>query len=405
MIEVVEANGHMRQVELQAFRAELNGARATVCGAFAQQRLDVIGQVSKQILARGASRTSPGVTHFAFWTRPSALKRLVQDATGRFPADCVARPRGLVFHLPPQNVETVFLYSWVISYLAGNANLTRLPAELSGDMSELLSLTQAAVGPASDSGQYFVRYPVTDQTNRAISQASDVRVVWGGDAKVAAFADIPLRHGGKPIWFGDRTSLAIANGEAVARLDGGGLDALAERLFADIFVFDQMACSSPQRLYVVGDEASHGPTVRALLERLSGVAERRGWSAGAGNAIRKSVRALARAGAGGVRAVTRHSHTLTSVVLDEPVEAQPVGGGFLWVDYAPALAAIYPALRENTQTVVHFGFAAEDIKAFAAGLPPFCVKRLAPIGEALDFDVVWDGYDLAAEFVQLLRVR
>ncbi|MFC6804089.1 acyl-CoA reductase [Deinococcus caeni] len=35
-------------------------------------------------------------------------------------------PRGLVFHVPPANVDTIFIYSWLMSVLAGNRNVIRL---------------------------------------------------------------------------------------------------------------------------------------------------------------------------------------------------------------------------------------------------------------------------------------
>jgi hypothetical protein len=88
-----------------------------------------------------------------------------------------------------------------------------------------------------------------------ISAQSDARVVWGGDAKVAAFAPLPLRNGGKAIWFGDRSSFSVMKGEALRGLDDGAREALARRLHNDIFMFDQMACSSPHVLFVVGDPA------------------------------------------------------------------------------------------------------------------------------------------------------
>ncbi len=405
MIEVSQPGGQARSLALTAFLETLELARAGVAPAFAPERLALVAEVSGQILKRGVSRASPGVTHFAYWTRRAALKTLATDAAARLPAGCLARPRGLVFHLPPQNVETVFLYSWAISYLAGNANLTRLPTALSEDMADLLDLFQNALAASGDRSQVFARYPADEAINRAISAVSDARVVWGGDAKVAAFAPLPLRNGGKSLWFGDRRSLAMVDGASVAALDDAALGDLAERLHNDIFVFDQLACSSPVQLFAMGDEATHGPAIAALLDALSKVALRRGSGPAAGHVIHKLTASMALAAEGVARQVTRHSAALTSVLTAKPTGGAPVGGGFLEVVFARDLAAVYPALAENTQTLVHFGFDAEALARFAADLPPHAVTRIVPIGEALDFDVIWDGYDLVAELTQFLRVR
>jgi hypothetical protein len=404
MIQVSEPGRKSRDLALPDFLAALEAGRDSIGASFSPERLDLVAGVSERILKGGARGRMPGVIHFAYWTRKSALKRLAADHQARLPAGCLARPRGLVFHLPPQNVETVFLYSWVISYLAGNANLTRLPTGLSDDMADLLDLFQEALAAAGDKSQFFVRYAIDPRVNAALSAASDARIVWGGDAKVATFAPLPLRHGGKPIWFGDRRSLALVNGPALAALSPEDRAALADRLHNDVFVFNQMACSSPQWMFVLGDKAACGAAVDALLADLSDIAMARGSAPPTSHVIQKMVTALARAGAGGVETVTRRSNALTTLVA-EPAGGWPsVGGGLLTVAYARDFAAIYPALGENIQTIVQFGFDAEALAAFARGLPALSVTRIVPAGQALDFDSVWDGYDLFGELTRLLRV-
>jgi hypothetical protein len=373
--------------------------------AFDELRMQLVENVSSAILKRGAGQSSAGVTHFAYWTRRKALRAMVAGFKSHAPADCIARPRGLAFHLPPQNVETVFLYSWVISYLCGNANVVRLPTELGQDMTNLLDIFLAALAEQGDRSQQFVRYQATEETNRALSALADVRVVWGGDAKIAAFAHLPTRPGGKSVWFGDRRSLGMLNGETVQGLDPDQRRALAERLHNDIFVFDQMACSSPLRLFVVGEGDACGEGVRLLLDELSATAARRGGAAATGHVIRKMVESMSLAAAGHAHRVVRHSNELTTVEVRRPTSYSTVGGGFLEVAYAPTMEAVIPTLAENVQTIIHFGFEPAQLHAFALAIPPLCVTRIIPAGEALDFDAIWDGYDLAAELTRLLRVR
>ena len=70
------------------------------------------------------------------------------------PQHALARPRGLVFHLPPQNVETVFLYSWALSYLAGNANIVRLPQEISARMRAIVDLFLDRLAAQGDESRF-----------------------------------------------------------------------------------------------------------------------------------------------------------------------------------------------------------------------------------------------------------
>jgi hypothetical protein len=405
VVERLDGAGTDRATSLSDLLVDLEVARESVAPVFSSTRVELVAKVSAGILKQGAGRASPAVTHFAYWTRRQALGVLAARSLSRTPDQCVVRPRGLVFHLPPQNVETVFLYSWVISFLCGNANLVRLPTELGDDMKGLLGQFLAALEESGDTSQYFVRYPADETTNRRLSAICDARVVWGGDAKVAAFAPLPLRSGGKAIWFGDRRSIGIVNGAAVTRLSAEGRREIAERLHNDVFVFDQMACSSPLRLLVVGDEVAHGSYIRALLGDLSEVATRRGSIPATGHVIRKMVESMTLAAEGYARKVERHSNSLTTLTVDRPTRYATVGGGFLEVAYVAVLGAIAPTLEENVQTIVHFGFDQEDLRDFAGEIPALSVARIVPVGEALDFDAIWDGYDLTAELTRLLRLR
>ena len=382
----------------------IHDARDHLTQPFDQSRIDLVVSVS-ELLLTGAHRALPGfVKHFAFWTRRAAIARLATEFQKRLPTGTVARARGVVFHLPPQNVETVFLYSSILSYLVGNANVVRLPREISEEMAFVRDRFLERLAAAKDPSQMFLYYPSASDIGTAISAQSDARVVWGGDAKVALFAGVPLREGGKAIWFGDRSSFAVVRGAALADLTPQGLRDLGKRLHNDIFTFDQMGCSSPQILYVVGDRATHLPVVRELLRE---VAENvvGGAAASAGHVMRKMVAAFEAAAHSETEAIDWRPGALTSVISDDkPQSSDRIGGGFLDVVFVHELRALKSLVRERDQTATHFGFSSDEIKGLADLLFQTSVSRFAPAGTALDFDFVWDGYDLPSELSRLVRV-
>ncbi|MBV8441085.1 MAG: hypothetical protein JO312_11115, partial [Hyphomicrobiales bacterium] len=304
-------------VEDEVLFARLERAREGLTAPFAPERIDLVAGVAETLLgAQRAMATGPA-THFAFWTRRAALLKLASSFASRVPQSTLARPRGLVFHLPPQNVETVFLYSWVLSYLAGNANIVRLPRQINARMRAIVEMFLERLRSAQDESQLFVHYPAEGDLGARISARCDARVVWGGDAKIALFAPLPLRNGGKSIWFGDRFSFSTINGAALGDLDEAGLRALAKKLQNDIFVFDQMACSSPHALYVVGDKALHYEAVRRLLE-----ASALAWTIDdpvgrIGHSIGKMTTAFYAAASGLASNVEWRSSPLTSIVANE----------------------------------------------------------------------------------------
>jgi Acyl-CoA reductase (LuxC) len=407
VIEVLTHNARANESEVDegALLAKLDTARRHLAAPFAPERVDLVASVAETLLGPRRAAASGPATHFAFWTRRAALTKLAASFAARVPENTLARPRGLVFHLPPQNVETVFLYSWALAYLAGNANIVRLPQAISARMRSIVDIFLERLKAQGDESQLFVHYPSQADLGAKVSARSDARVVWGGDAKVALFAPLPLRNGGKSIWFGDRFSFSTINGEALNRLDEAALRALAKKLHNDVFVFDQMACSSPHALYVVGEAAAHSAAVKRLLD-----ASALEWTmddpAGrVGHAIGKMTAAFYAAGTGRASSVNWRDTNLTSVVASAP-ERQDlrVGGGFLSVVFIPALAEAVTFIRESDQTITYFGWERDEIEEVAASRTGPGVSRWAPIGTALDFDFIWDGYDIPVELTRLIRV-
>ena len=404
-ITINQPGGRVLDFTPDAFVARLAEARGRVDAPFSEARLALAAEVGGAILRRGAQNSSAAVVHFAYWTRSAALKRLAAEFRDRLPGGCQARPIGLVFHLPPQNVETVFLYSWMLSYLAGNANIVRLPTALGDEMRSLLDLFLAAFERAGETSQLFVNYPSASDLSVRISAESDARIVWGGDAKVRAFADVPLRLGGKSVWFGDRFSLSALNGAELAALDDKARRSLAEAFYNDVYVFDQMACSSPHVVYVAGDRDKHGAAVRALLDSVAEVARDKQVVPATGHAIRKMVEAFAAAGRGDADSLYWGDNLLTAAEVTSPDHAERrVGGGYLEYRFIPGLEALDPVVREHHQTLTYFGFTKDEMFAFAGRRPDPGLTRIVPVGQALDFDFVWDGYDLPRELTRLVRV-
>jgi hypothetical protein len=403
---ILGLNGVDTPVSSGEMLARIAAARLAVVAPFSQQRVDLVARVSDKLLGRGSIATSSFIKHFAFWIRRGALRQLAAGFEKRLPQATLARPRGVVFHLPPQNVETVFLYSWILSYLVGNANITRAPTEFGGAVRSVCEMFLEQLEAAGDDSQFFVQYSSTSPLNAILSAESDARIVWGGDAKVGVFAPMPLRNGGKAIWFGDRSSFSVMKGEAIGKLDDGARLALAQRLYNDIFIFDQMACSSPHVLFIVGESDRDRPAVAALMEAVSRLALAADQTAGTGHFMRKMVVAFQAAAGGGASAIEWRNPALTTVLSSpDRRHEERVGGGFLWVDFIDSLAAIRTMARERDQTVTHFGFSAEEVAELADAVALSGVSRLAPVGAALDFDSIWDGYDIPFELTRLVRVN
>lgn len=335
---------------------------------------------------------------FGFWCRRAHLEQLRERHASRLPR----LGRGLLFHAAPSNVPAMFAYSYAVGLLAGNANLVRLStrrgeaeAVLCRCLGEVLNRPEFAPVKARSS---FISYPRDDGLTAALLSGCDGRVVWGGDATVAAMRRIPMPPYAVDLSFPDRWSLALLSRGAVARMSEEELAGLARRFYNDTYLMDQNACSSPQ-LAVWLVDGGDGGARRRWWQALAQEAERR-YALGAFQAARKLEQFCRRAmAAPGVKGLERYGGNLVWTAPLEPQEDRPPKGGFglFWETEIKTLDQLPALLDRRTQTVVCVGPEPEEVAAFLARRGARGVTRVVPAGQALEMDTVWDGHDLIAE--------
>lgn len=156
---------------------------------FASTSQEVLRRLSAKLVAK---RETPQFAALGFWLRPAETLRLKKDFFSGVPNNSHAIARGISFHLPPNNVDTLFVYSWALSFLAGNANIVRLPSLRS---QRLVWLIDTLIEILEDTGEIdrhiFCSYNLETALNKEISKLADLRIIWGGDAKVNAVSTLP----------------------------------------------------------------------------------------------------------------------------------------------------------------------------------------------------------------------
>jgi hypothetical protein len=177
------------------------------------------------------------------------------DAAG---GGLLAVPRGLVAHWLAGNVPTLGFLSLMLSLVGKNANILKVPEAVSPLLLEMLE-SVARVRYRSPAGREIsgrvlsdaveaIWYPHGASDALALSQAADIRIVWGGTEAVRAIAALPRRYDCDDVIFGPKLSLAAVGREALAT---EGLARRAARGIAlDCSVFDQEACASAHTVFV-----------------------------------------------------------------------------------------------------------------------------------------------------------
>jgi len=370
--------------------------------------VDFLTRFARILLTPAVYRAFPELGPLGFFLRRSELQRIIE---GLSPADDrrLRFPRGVVFHVPPANVDTIFVYSWALAALTGNRNVVRISPRSGGAASAVLdALNQAAVDadPLITRTQKLVTYDRDDTVTAGLSLACDLRVVWGGDDAVAGLRRHPLRPSARDITFPDRASFAaisVAGWEASSAV---GRQTAIAGFVNDAYWFDQAACASPRTVFWVGETAA---AERARVEfRALLVAEtnRRGIVVEPGMAVHNRVSAYGLAAAGAVTAIGFDGNSATHLELAEPAAAPRtwLGAGMFPHTTVARLDDLVSLISRKDQTLSCFGFGREELETFVRRLAGRGIDRVVPFGSALAFSAVWDGYDLPAEFTRLVTL-
>ncbi|MEA5367626.1 acyl-CoA reductase [Amycolatopsis sp., V23-08] len=374
--------------------------------------VEFITKFARKLLAPATARRFPELASLGFFLRKGEIAKALStlDTAG----GALRFPRGLVFHVPPANVDTIFVYSWALSALAGNHNVVRVSSRSAGAAEAVLEALNAALSEvdpdtaaAITATQRMVTYDRSDEVSGALSLAADLRVIWGGDGSVAALRQYPLAPHARDLTFPDRSSFAVASVAGWQRASSDQRRAAAEGFYNDSYWFDQAACSSPRAVFWVGDADGARVAGQEFRTLLAEVLVAKQHVTEPAMAVQKRVSAYGAAVDGLVKEIAFEGNGLATLELTDSavMPREWLGAGTFANAQVDSLSDLVPIVLRKDQTVGQFGFTTEELTAFAYELAGRGVDRIVPFGSALTFSAVWDGYDLLAEFSRLVTVQ
>jgi len=377
---------------------------------FDPARLAFLADLSSELLRSTRGRDLPDVVTFAYWCRKANLARLAAQAQdGRLRVGL-----GLVFHLCPSNVPVNAAFSMAFGLLTGNTGVLRLPSAPSATLDLLLAALHttlarpehASVRPALA----WLRYAHDDEVNAWWLSQADGRVVWGGDATVAHLRRFATPARAREVAFADRYSFCALGAAALNALPEADLKALCTRLYNDLFLMDQNACSSPHLLAWVGSAVEVAAAQSRLWTAFEAQALPR-YTLAPIAAMDKFVEACTRAATDDdVQRLDRHGNALYRLALRGLQASPATRRGLHGLVYEVALASVdelAPWVDARFQTLTYFGLAPEQLRAFVLRHRLRGIDRVVPVGQALDMGqgLHWDGYDLVAALSRWVDVQ
>jgi hypothetical protein len=390
-------------VEIDALLAELRPDDRLRVGD--ERVVDFLVRFARKLLAPAVARRYPELASLGFFLRRGEIAKALSTLDRRDGA--LRFPRGLVFHVPPANVDTIFVYSWALSALAGNPNVVRISSRSAGaaeTVLEALNDALAEADPIIARTQRMITYGRDDAVTAALSAACELRVIWGGDRSVAELRKHPLAPHARDLTFPDRASFAAISVQGWQAATPEQRRDAVTGFYNDSYWFDQAACSSPRTLFWVGEpDAAASAEFRALLGE---VVAGKNFVVDAAMAVQKRVSAYGVAAEGHATRVRFDGNAVATLDLARPLTLprEWLGVGTFPQATLSDLAELGAVVQRKDQTLSVFGFSREEIVEFVRSLGGRGIDRVVPFGSALSFAAVWDGYDLLAEFSRLTTV-
>jgi hypothetical protein len=375
---------------------------------FADETIQFISKLSETILQDHGYRKYPDLIALAFWFRPAQLNKLKSEFE-RQRANRIWLARGRTFHIAPSNVDTLFVYSLFLSMLAGNINIVRL-SERDSDQQQVLmdllnKLLQDSEHREIKRRLMIVRYDHDDAITSGLSSHCDVRVLWGGDAAITHLRSIPIPPSAIELAFPDRFSFCILNAEAI--LSKQRLDQLAQRFYSDAYGFDQMACSSTKLVAWIGSADTTSQARTRFWTAVDKILSDRDYPLSASQAMDKLAAEYAIAiQASKVQIEKTSSNKICRVYFEDSKEMNRdlhCGSGLFFECRFDSLRDLKRFLSRKDQTVTSYGISADEWKSFLR-MQPGGIHRVVPIGKALEFSPIWDGFDLLRSFCREVEI-
>jgi len=403
-MELFTKNG-LQQIDTEELIAQVDALDTSCRPPFDPTSLAVLGDLSNRLLRTPIAAQAPQLVALGFWLRPSQLSLAAERFASKLPERARAKACGIALHLPPQNVDTLFVYSWALSLLAGNVNITRLPSEMTDVLSWLMStIAEVLDTHALNKTQLFCSYPHASEMTASLSARADLRMIWGGDEKIAAVSKSTVRPDGLSLGFSDRKSFSVISARSYAAMDETARDAAAGRLYNDIFWFDQLGCGSPRAIFWLG---LYGDDKADLYRRLDTIALKKAYAVETGTVLAKFSHMNERLASAQAIKGTRFSNRLSvlEAQLDPNLLENTQGAGMLYDITVSDVSQIRPLLNRQTQTITHLGLSEQELSTLVDVMACYGGYRLVPVGEALSFSDVWDGVDLLSHMVKQITIK
>ena len=356
--------------------------------------VDFLNDVSRILMKDPRSKTFSDVITFAFWIRKGSILKLKERFEEK--TEGIHLGKGVAFHIAPSNVPVNFAYSLVSGLLTGNANVVRVPSKDFPQVRIIADAFNKVFVEHEDIKPYIlcIRYGRDKDINDLFSSVSDTRIVWGGNRTIAELRKSPLPPRTGEITFADRYSLAVIDSDSYLAIEDK--ERVAEDFYNDTFFSDQNACTSPRIIVWTGNRIEEAKRVfwsaeHELVEKKYTFQSIQGV-----NKLTKAY--LIAVEEPGIKFEEHTDNLIIRVsvpnIKDTLMEYRDNSGYFYEYNCTDIMDLASLCNDNRCQTIAYIGDNSVLLPLIKNGVKG--IDRIVPIGKTMDFDLIWDGYNLPA---------
>ncbi len=369
---------------------------------FSSENIKFLAAFSEQIRGDRRSREFPDLMTFAFFIRKANLALLSKKLDDKKMRLGV----GLVFHVTPGNVPLNFAFSLVFSLLAGNSNIVKLPSRYFPQVDLFCEVMRDVLATGEfetvAKSNVLLKYPASDVVTESFTKLADAKVLWGSNATISQIRKLDTKPRCRELVFPDRFSLAVIASEHVLKASREELQTLAKQFYNDTYLMDQNACSSPSIVAWKGANIEKAQSLfwQAVIEFTEQHYEI--LSARIVDKLTQVCVDSTELPIGETKIGNRFAYRVGLTAIPADLHILKGSSGLFYEYNMGSYLELRPLLNNQCQTVTYWGDILDELSAFIVSEGVAGVDRIVPIGQALNIEPEWDGYDFINQLSRII---
>lgn len=391
------------------FESVENLLKQTPQEVFSEQVQRFFGDLSSELLKSTRIKDFPDVATFAFYCRNKNLSRLARYHHSKLNKRL---GRGIVFHVTPTNVPVNFAYSLLAGLITGNINIVRVPSENFEQVQIIVNainkiLLNKYFKDSFSNRLYLIRYNRDSQATAFFSSFCDVRIIWGGDETINRVRKSPLPPRSIELTFSDRYSVCVIKADGYLKIENK--DKVALDFYNDTYLFDQNACTSPQSIFWIGSNDKIERAQQEFWKYLEKTLILKNFKLQPIIAVDKLTTFYSQAiSRGDIEVYPSTSNQIWRVKNEKvngDIERFKCSSGYFNEINIQSLDNLMPIINRKLQTLGYLGFTRDEMEFWVNRNNLIGIDRVVPIGRTMDFELIWDGYDLVSSLTRTIVIN